>query len=137
MDENVTASRVSFQPILFFCQYLAGGVFIVIDRFLPSALFALVADAAWTNNLAASSCLSAFCLTTVFLFIYFSHEQGAMENVLKEAQDVSPKSPVPAPASLPGVVETPPAVSLCLRAPLVLHNLLCVPMLYRVADRQV
>lgn len=62
-----------------------------------------------------------------------------MENVLKEAQDVSPKSPVPASpsASLPGVVETPPAVSLCLRAPLMLHNLLCVPMLYRVADRQV
>ena len=66
-----------------------------------------------------------------------------MENVLKEAQDVSQKSPIPASSSASasasslGVVETPPAVSLCLRAPLVLHNLLCVPMLYRVADRQV
>ena len=62
-----------------------------------------------------------------------------MDNVMKEALDVAPKSPVPASNSVssPGVMETPPAVSLCLRAPLVLHNLLCVPMLYRIADRQV
>ena len=32
--------------------------------------------------------------------------------------------------------EPPPAVSLRLRAPLVLHNLLCAPMLYRIVNRQ-
>lgn len=32
--------------------------------------------------------------------------------------------------------QPPPAVSLRLRAPLVLHNLLCSPMLYRVVNRQ-
>ncbi|CAM9721183.1 unnamed protein product [Scytosiphon promiscuus] len=65
-----------------------------------------------------------------------------LENVLKEikaAASDGPKPPVSTPvgtASRPASVETPPAVSLCLRAPLVLHNLLCSPMLYRVVNRQ-
>lgn len=66
-----------------------------------------------------------------------------LENVFKEMKDEtdggeggSGKSPVPTlPASAPPA-ENPPAVSLRLQAPLVLHNLLCAPMLYRVVNRQ-
>ncbi|CBN77552.1 conserved unknown protein [Ectocarpus siliculosus] len=48
----------------------------------------------------------------------------------------SGKSPVPTPPYSAPPAENPPAVSLRLRAPLVLHNLLCAPMLYRVVNRQ-
>ncbi|CAM9862638.1 unnamed protein product [Ectocarpus sp. 12 AP-2014] len=66
-----------------------------------------------------------------------------LENVFKEMKEEtnggeggSGKSPVPTPPSSAPPAENPPAVSLRLRAPLVLHNLLCAPMLYRVVNRQ-
>ena len=55
---------------------------------------------------------------------------------MREVVDAPPAAPLLLP-SLSTTSETPPTVSLCLRAPLVLHNLLCVPMLYRVVNRQV
>ncbi|CAM9649737.1 unnamed protein product, partial [Ectocarpus fasciculatus] len=66
-----------------------------------------------------------------------------LENVFKEMKEEtdggeggSGKSPAPTPHASAPHAENPPAVSLRLRAPLVLHNLLCAPMLYRVVNRQ-